>query len=388
MQRKSAFMYACLLCCAFFTLAQALTLTVTTTADSGPGSLRQALTDVNTSPAADTIIFNIPQTDAGFDAATGVWTILPATDLPALENDSTVIDATTQTAGQGDLNSYGPEVVLCGRDSLMYGFQINSSYNKVKGLVINRFTNSGIIVNSSANHNIICGNYIGADAAGASAAGCDCGIRLYDNCRHNIIGGDKEQDRNLISGNDWGILIFSHSDSNIVIGNYIGIDAAGYSELGNYYCGIYINTYSHGNRIGGLIAGERNIISGSIESGNIVMGNGITVERSDNNYIIGNFIGTNCGGLAPIANTDYGIALIESSNNIIGGLEPGAANVISGNDWGGIFIRFPESQNNVITGNFICTDLTATLKLGNKGKGVYLDYGAQKKYNRAAKYYC
>ena len=37
----------------------AATFTVTTTADSGPGSLRQAILDANASPGADTIVFNI-----------------------------------------------------------------------------------------------------------------------------------------------------------------------------------------------------------------------------------------------------------------------------------------------------------------------------------------
>ena len=63
----------------FMTLAapstSALTYTVTNTADSGAGSLRQAVTDANGTAANDVIVFNIPTTDANCAAATGVCTI-------------------------------------------------------------------------------------------------------------------------------------------------------------------------------------------------------------------------------------------------------------------------------------------------------------------------
>ena len=50
------------------------TFTVTSTTDSGAGSLRQAINDANANPGADTIEFNI--------VASGVQTIAPATSLP------------------------------------------------------------------------------------------------------------------------------------------------------------------------------------------------------------------------------------------------------------------------------------------------------------------
>ena len=53
----------------------AATYVVTTTADSGAGSLRQAILDANGNAGADTITFNIP--------ASGVQTISPVTILPS-----------------------------------------------------------------------------------------------------------------------------------------------------------------------------------------------------------------------------------------------------------------------------------------------------------------
>jgi hypothetical protein len=75
------------------------TFTVNTTGDSPlvlinpDGStvttLRAAINEVNadaTDSAAspDTIAFNIPQTDTGYNPATGVWTIAPQSALPAI----------------------------------------------------------------------------------------------------------------------------------------------------------------------------------------------------------------------------------------------------------------------------------------------------------------
>jgi hypothetical protein len=48
------------------------TLTVTNTLDSGAGSLRA---DVAAATSGDTIVFNIPKSDPGYNATTGVWTI-------------------------------------------------------------------------------------------------------------------------------------------------------------------------------------------------------------------------------------------------------------------------------------------------------------------------
>ncbi len=45
--------------------ARAAVFTVTTTADSGTGSLRQAILDANANPGPHTIVFNIPDSDPG-----------------------------------------------------------------------------------------------------------------------------------------------------------------------------------------------------------------------------------------------------------------------------------------------------------------------------------
>src|SRR3954463_7546989 len=84
-----------------WTLAAALlanTFTVTTAADSGAGSLRQALLDANAAGDADTIQFSIP--------GAGVHTITPLTDLPLITGPVT-IDGYTQPGSSANTNGPG-----------------------------------------------------------------------------------------------------------------------------------------------------------------------------------------------------------------------------------------------------------------------------------------
>jgi hypothetical protein len=70
--------------------AQSLTFVVTTTADSGPGSLRDAITQSNENPDADKITFAIPTSDPGYDAASGHWTISLMSALPVITDSVTI----------------------------------------------------------------------------------------------------------------------------------------------------------------------------------------------------------------------------------------------------------------------------------------------------------
>ena len=60
-------------------------------------------------------------------------------------------------------------------------------------------------------------------------------------------------------------------------------------------------------------------------------------------------------------------------NNIIGGTTIEARNVISGNNDNGIIIYANEI---LVQGNFIGTDVTGTLTLGNGNSGVWIENGS------------
>lgn len=353
---------------------------VTTTADEGDGSLRKAMIDADFKAGPDTIIFNIPDTDPGYDNTTGVWTIQVLTDTPFLENDSTIIDATTQTASQGDRNPQGPEIEITGLDAISKCFKINGSGNEIKGFAINQFWMYGISIGN--NNTKITGNYIGTDATGTLALPNGSGMHIGKTAKHCIIGGNTADKRNLISGNeDYGIIIQSHgTDSNRIQGNYIGTDYTGEVAIGNVKGGISLSDGTAANIIGGTTDGERNIISGSSgnESGSDWYGNGIMLDVSDSNIIIGNYIGTNIDATAALPNESYGIFLFRSHHNIIGGATPGEGNVISGNNMGGVFLYNTGCDSNIVSGNYIGTDFTGLTGIPNSTYGIYIHYGAEK----------
>ena len=114
---------------------------VTTTANSGAGSLRYALQMCMTTAGPHTISFNIPTNDAGYNATKGVWVISPATVFPMVMQNNVTIDGTTQSANVGNTNANGPEIVIDGGYTLDYGLRVfNAARAVVKGLNIRGFT--------------------------------------------------------------------------------------------------------------------------------------------------------------------------------------------------------------------------------------------------------
>ncbi|MBI2479252.1 MAG: hypothetical protein HYV60_11645, partial [Planctomycetia bacterium] len=98
---------------------------------------------------------------------------------------------------------------------------------------------------------------------------------------------------------------------------------------------------------------------------------------SDNNLIVGNFIGTNSTGTAALGNS-RGLAIF-GNNNTIGGTTEADRNVISGNTGAGLSIAVPfegaTANGNRVIGNFIGADVTGSIALGNGGVGVGVAFG-------------
>ncbi len=349
------------------------TFIVTNTMDSGLGTLRDALQNANNNVGPDTIIFNIPEANLNFDPTLGVWTIEPDSALPQLTDNGTFIDGKSQAVFIGtDTNPQRPEIEISGENAgSADGFYILSAKNIIDGLVVNRFERFGIhIMFSDARENVVRGNYIGTDVTGTEDQGNGfSGIIIYNGAKKNVIGGNRLDDRNIISGNGWsGVEIQSYdADSNIVIGNYIGTDVTGTQALGNDMIGINIWSFAKSNIIGGTTPGERNVISGNQWSG-------ISLVLSDSNRVFGNYIGTSSDARAALPNGHSGIG-ISGSYNIIGGLATGEANLISGNDENGVVVAV--GAYNSISGNFIGTDVNGNLPLPNEVNGIRLHTGAK-----------
>jgi hypothetical protein len=84
--------------------------------------------------------------------------------------------------------------------------------------------------------------------------------------------------------------------------------------------------------------------------------------------IEGNFIGTNATGTAALPNGG-GVVLVSGRNITIGGTTPATRNLISGNIADGVGLGFT-SIPNIVQGNFIGTDVTGSMALGNGQQGV------------------
>ncbi len=238
----------------------------------------------------------------------------------------------------------------------------------------------GVEIHLGATGNVVQGNYIGTNAAGDAALGNGFfGVEIW-RARHNTIGGAAAGAGNLISGNGTeagpppphaGILLWdwdnNDGDTNDIIGNWIGVNAAGDAALPNSWHGIFVGT-------------SDNTIQGNLISGNDVAG--VWLGGQDN-VLTGNWIGTDAAGTGSLRNEDTGIE-VSGSYNLIGGDSADERNVISGNGWfspdpkntppsgGGIRLN-PGVTGTVITGNYIGLNAAGTGAVGNALYGIQLD---------------
>jgi titin len=339
-------------------------------------SLREAICAANNNSGSDTIAFNIPVTDTGYQVSgiTGTWTISLTSALPTLYDGGTIISGTTQAANQGDLNLYGPEIEISGA-SLSDGdcLFINSANNVVHGLVINRCPDAGVLIrNSGSDYNTVSGNYIGTDASGSSDLGNKIGVDISYSPQGNMVGGDTPEERNVISGNDqYGVHIAHSAHGNTVSGNYIGTDATGAQDVGNAGWGVNIDYGSQNNTIGGDTQGERNVISAN--------STGVSIARAGtmSNTVSGNYIGTDVTGSFDLGNTGTGVSIqLQAQHNTVGGQTTGERNVISANQRG-VMIGGLSTMSNTVSGNYIGTDVTGSSDLGNAVRGIEITTGAQ-----------
>lgn len=317
-------------------------------------TLRAAIQETNALPGLDTININI-------------LCLLPICGLPEIRPGSPLPDITSPVIIDGTVQSRRGRVWLNGiaAGAATHGLDISGGNSTVRGLVISNFDGAGINLRVGGS-NVIEDNSIGTDFNGTAAAGNSNGIVIISNSSNNIIGGTNAASRNVISGNqgNGGILLLGGS-GNRVVGNYIGTDVSGTSALPNNVTGITI--FSGGNFIGGTTPDERNVIAGNPT--NILASGGPTT------VIHGNFIGTNKDGTGPLGSSIIGIE-VEDPTTIGGtiGTTPGgpctgACNVISGNGTG-VLIR---SDAVSVKGNYIGTDVTGTIDVGNLQRGVLIE---------------
>jgi hypothetical protein len=207
----------------------------------------------------------------------------------------------------------------------------------------------------------ILGNYIGTDITGTVAMANATAINI-DRTAGVVIGSTLEAGRNIISGNQQGIVISGDgADENIIIGNYIGTTPDGQTALGNLQDGVRVSNTARANRIGGSEPGERNIISGNQ--------NGVSLVAARETIIQGNWIGTDVTGNSMLANSSSGVQIVGSAETLVGGNLEGAGNVIAGGARG-VYLNATAASSwattdTIIQGNRIGTNAAGTAAMPN-----------------------
>jgi len=285
---------------------QVRTLQVSSTADSGPGTLRQALLDAGPGDniAFDPTIFP-PSAPATISLSEGLPEITQGNLTVDASNAGVILDGSAMTGSQ-------------------HGLSISSDGNTIRGLQVVGFS--------------------------------DAGIALYGGAQHNVIGGDRGigdgplGQGNLISGNgNFGIGLWDEGTSNNIIqGNYIGINLEGTEAWGHPRDGIHSN------------GANGNVISDNVIGGNDT-GVYLCCVVEGRNALTNNVIGTDLSGAYRLGNHLAGVLVDRTSYNVIG---PG--NTIAYNDGQGVMF-WEDTPNNTVTENSIHDNGELGISLNTSG---------------------
>ncbi len=150
-------------------------------------TLRAAIEEANATPGADTINFKI--------RGDGVKTISPASPLPAI-TDPVTIDGYSQPGASANTLAEGNDAVLLiqlngtNAGAGASGLTITAADSTIKGLVINRFKQNGILIDGAGatENNKVLGNFIGTDKDGTEDLGnTGDGVHIKD-ASNNFVG--------------------------------------------------------------------------------------------------------------------------------------------------------------------------------------------------------
>jgi hypothetical protein len=291
-------------------------------------TLRSAIQYINAQgQPSNTINFGI--------SGTGPFTIAPATDLDAITSPVT-INGYSQSGSSVNTLAVGDnavlQIILNGSnytvgDGITTGngltFTDGSSNSVVRGLVINQWILAGILVNP-VNANVsgvsIVGNFFGTNATGTQTM-------------------NNQVDVGLSAGPDFNVSVLNTS-------------------------------------IGTTAVADRNIFAGSFGGFVIVSpyffhGAAIASVFNEGTSVVNNYIGVDKTGTTALGNSLNGIYFRFEFGSTIGGTTAAERNIISGHTVMGIRLR--ACSEIVIQGNYIGTDVSGTMAIGNQNSGIELD---------------
>jgi parallel beta-helix repeat protein len=362
--------------------AYARILTVTRLGDSGPGSLRAAITAANTSLPGRPALIRF--------AVRGTITL--SSPLPAVSRYMTIDGMTAPGYRHG-----APVLTLNANGHAGLEFDPGSAGSRLLALAVDGASGAGVrLVASSIT---LDANYIGLSPSGAAAGNHGDGVFIAPGSYGNTIGenisGRSGAVSNVISGNGGnGITLFG-SSLNTIQDNRIGTNPAGTSGVPNHLNGLAIAGLSYANEIGGTAfvdsaTGQANNPTGSKGTvspvfvvpplGNLISSNGlngvIIADGAGHNELNGNFIGTTADGDARLGNGANGVWIDSANYNSLVGCKfvnnPFVYyNVVSGNRQNGL--RITDAKGTVVQGNFFGSGANNTALVPNRQDGILVD---------------
>ncbi|WP_336514350.1 T9SS type A sorting domain-containing protein [Pollutibacter soli] len=309
-----------------------LTITVTSTADSGPGTLREAIETINANPAppaGNYINFD-------FSPGTAPFIITLASPLPAITKTIFFNGYSEPSSAEGAIGARTISVQIDGGGFPNPIFDVQSDLCNFAGLSLVNSGGHGISFADYTNGHRVWGCYFGVAADGVTSTGtaiAGSGIYLgyspgaQGQFGRSIIGTqDLGYDEGATRANEGNVFgncatgIESLGQQNIRIrGNWVGIAADGTTAVPITGAGILLNSYTIGgvvgaspddtlstfltNYVGNAVEGitVRDIAKFNLVSGNVIgntpagataaiSGSGMSLENTHNNSIVGNTI--------------------------------------------------------------------------------------------------
>jgi parallel beta-helix repeat protein len=223
----------------------------------------------------------------------------------------------------------------------------------------------------------ITGNDVVLDATTQPGGGH--GIRLHDADTSGsesglVLAGERIAIRgfSITRFDRYGIYLKPSSRGAVVAGNWIGT-RDGISDDGMRDDGIRVKGGGV-HRIGGASDADRNVVSGGSNDG-------IELEDSSDNLVVGNYVGMTADGLGRLPNSGSGIEVNGLSfRNRVGGTTASERNVVSGGDGIGVQILGSMRSDgsceapewNVVQGNYLGLNANGQIpgSYGNQGAGL------------------
>lgn len=311
-------------------------LRVTSTADSGTGSLREAILYANSHAGLDRITFALPGPS---------YTISLSSALPNI-TDRVVIDGCSQPGSSCTLpiDNFNLLVEIDGGSVAGNGLWLTSTSagSTIRGLVINNLTDKGIAVLST--DNLIERVYVGTDPSGTLDGGIvsSCVEMRFSGAQRNIV------QHSLLSGCNFnGVNFENGAIDNIIRNNRIGTTANGKARLPNGVNGVQSNQ------------ADDNIVRDNTIVGGIYVG-----LVADDWVFEGNYIGTNPDGDDLANGAGVGVRIVGNRNRVGG---PGVGNTIK-YVYAGIQVDDVASANNLFQENVI-SNVTGAIFLNSGSNG-------------------